>query len=541
MDDKQSKAVEKEIVLSTYSKALLKSLDEINSRKIDEGGARLNVSQTVSFLAIVYEKIRNAVEFREEHLIRRAAIERIIKRRLALNPGGGGEGENLIRELLWARYLSSDGVPLKLVENIQKIIDKFIYLKKISIVGQTGKVGVSLKYFINDLMTCEIEEKLNPKESARKMAYLYYFYHVLKNKVDIKGLPREDIDLFFYVASEVAFTKSDKSYLRYHLFKLQYDELSQMTDSEIDEIGASIGQIEYEINKLIKNPYQDKLSRFAKKHVPSFLILFDITDKFFKDIEPIVTKPGELWKKVDYSCRTKYADTGKKLRTAAIRSIIYIFLTKMFFVLILEYPLTNYIYGKIHLFPLFINTIFPPFLMGVIVSLVRVPTSENTKRIYYRIIDILNRDPSFETTKTIVSAKQRVKRPILIFGFTIFYVATFGVTFALIYIFLNLLKFNIISKLIFVFFVSVVTFFGYRIRQTAKEYSLEDKPGILSPLVDFFFVPILSLGKFLSSEIAKLNIFIWLFDVLIEAPFKLFFEIIEEWINFVKQRKEEIA
>jgi hypothetical protein len=53
-------------------------------------------------------------------------------------------------------------------------------------------------------------------------------------------------------------------------------------------------------------------------------------------------------------------------------------------------------------------------------------------------------------------------------------------------------------------------------------------------------MPILSIGKFLSQEIARLNFFIFIFDFLIEAPFKFIFEIIEEWISFVRKRKEEI-
>jgi len=102
------------------------------------------------------------------------------------------------------------------------------------------------------------------------------------------------------------------------------------------------------------------------------------------------------------------------------------------------------------------------------------------------------------------------------------------------------LNFNLVSQVIFIFFVSVVTFFSYRIRQVAKELRLEDKQGILTPIVDFFFMPILSLGKFFSQEIAKLNFFIFIFDFIIEVPFKLLFEVVEEWISFVRKRKEEI-
>jgi len=50
----------------------------------------------------------------------------------------------------------------------------------------------------------------------------------------------------------------------------------------------------------------------------------------------------------------------------------------------------------------------------------------------------------------------------------------------------------------------------------------------------------LALGKFFSSGLSKLNFFIFIFDFIIEAPFKLIFEVVEEWIGFVKKRKEEI-
>jgi hypothetical protein len=132
------------------------------------------------------------------------------------------------------------------------------------------------------------------------------------------------------------------------------------------------------------------------------------------------------------------------------------------------------------------------------------------------------------------------KKPILIFGFTVFYSLTFLITLSLIFEVLTFLNFNLVSQAIFLFFVSVVTFFSYRIKQVVNEYHLSEKESILSPIADFFFMPILSIGKFLSQEIARLNFFIFIFDFLIEAPFKFIFEIIEEWISFVRKRKEEI-
>ena len=155
-------------------------------------------------------------------------------------------------------------------------------------------------------------------------------------------------------------------------------------------------------------------------------------------------------------------------------------------------------------------------------------------------MEIIDNDKSFETKVAFFPKKSTPKRPMLIFGFTIFYSLTFLITFSLIYETLKIIDFNLVSMVIFVFFVSVVTFFSYRIRQITKELRLEEKSSILSPIVDFFFMPLLSMGKFFSSEIAKLNFFIFIFDFIIEAPFKLIFEVVEEWISFVKKRKEEI-
>ena len=88
--DKKLQTKDEPIQLSKFTQALLSAVNSIKSPAIPDDFSKLSVSQTVSFVALVYEKVRNAVEFREEHLVLRAAIERILKRRLSLNPDGKG-------------------------------------------------------------------------------------------------------------------------------------------------------------------------------------------------------------------------------------------------------------------------------------------------------------------------------------------------------------------------------------------------------------------------------------------------------------------
>jgi hypothetical protein len=532
---------EAHIDLSKYTEALLSTIEAIRPKLKPDDMSKIMVSQAVSFLAIVYEKVRNAVEYREEHLVRRAAIERIIKRRLALNPDGRGEAENLLRELLWARYFPNGSLGEGDTEVIQKIIDKYLRVRLELINGRESKLRDYLNQFIVDLVTAEIEETLSPSEVIRDSSYTYFVYQTLKDKVKITHVPEEKKDMYLLTAIDQAYRKSDRAYQRYHLFITFYRPFLQYTTQELSDLQPKFLEIFNKIDEIRHDPYVESLQKFVKKQLPPFLILFEIINKKKTNVNALLSHKPELWKEVDSACRTKYQQVKSKLTGIAIKSLIYVFITKMLLAIILEYPVSLFFYGDVNTQAIIINSIFPPVLMLLIILSFKLPGEENTKKIYERIINIVDSDKSFETQIAYISNKQKVKRPLQLFGFTIFYSFTFLVTLYLIYLVLSYLEFNLISKAIFIFFASVISFFSYRIKRVVTEYKLEDKEGILTPIVDFFFIPILTLGKFFSTEVARFNFFTVIFDFIIEAPFKLLIQVVEDWISFIKTRKEEIA
>jgi hypothetical protein len=529
------------IILSPYTEALLQSVESLKPRAKPDELSKLIVSQTVTFLALAYEKVRNAIEYREDHLVLRAAIERILNRRLSMNGDGRGEAENLLRELMWARYYANGSLGEEDIEHIQKIINRYISIKKVIVTGRDGRSQKYLYEFLIELLTCEIEEALTPDIAYRNASFNYFLYQTLRKKVSIDNITPEQKDAFFLVALEKAYRKSDVPYERYHLFITFYQSLSQYTDEQVMSLATDLPQIFKKIDAMIKNSYVETLTRFVRKQLPPYLVLFDLLKKKGNTANQILTKKHELWQEVDMICREKYAQASSRLRVLAIKSLIYIFVTKMIFALILEYPISLWLYHEVNYTSIIINSVFPPILMLIIVLMSRLPGEDNTVRIYQRIIDIIDNDKSFETTKVMnLSKKMKVKKPILVFGFTIFYTMTFFITIFLIHEGLNMINFNLVSQTLFIFFVSVITFFSYRIKQVVNEYRLLVKESILTPIIDFFFMPILSLGKFFSTQIGRLNFFIVIFDFIIEAPFKLIIEVVEEWISYVRQRKEEI-
>lgn len=529
------------ITLSPITKALVDTLKPLKPRTIPNDLSKLNVSQTVSFFAIAYERIRNAIEYREDHLIRRAAIERIMRRRLMLNTDGKGEAENLLRELMWARYFQNGSLGEDDVMIVQKIIDRYMNVRRIVLTGRDGVNKKQLSNFLFDLLTCELEETLSPVRSTVFSSFTYFIYQTLRNKILIDKISPDQKDAFFLVAVERAYRKSDIATLHYHIFTSFYQPISQYTEDEIKDLSANLPAIVQKIEDIISNPYVDSLARFIRKQLPPFNILLEIFQKKPKEIETIITDKTKLWNEIDLMCREKYQWTASRIRNLAIRSLIYIFVTKMIFALILEYPISMLIYGEVHPTSIIINGVFPPILMLIIVSIFRLPGEDNTQKIFQRIIDIIDIDKAFENNIAYTMRKTAAKKPLLVFGFTVFYSFTFVITLLFIYQILTLLEFNLVSQVIFIFFVSVVTFFSYRVRQVTNEYRLIEKESAFTPVVDFFFMPILSLGKFFSSELAKLNFFIIIFDFIIEAPFKLIIEVVEDWISFVRSRKEEIV
>ncbi len=540
-EENQGTTQNPQIELSQVTAKLLDALSKIKGRPPTDEFSKLTVSQTVSFLALAYEKVRNAIEYREDHLIRRAAIERILKRRLSLNPQGKNEAENVLRELMWARYFPNGSLGEQDIRDIQAIINKYIYIRSRLLHGRKNSSKNFIADFLVELITAEIEEFLTPAESQKEADFGYYIFQTLKEKVKIEDVKDSQKDTFLFIAIEKAYRKSDQAYQRYHLFQLFYKPLSAYSEKELESLLTKLPDIFKKIDQLIANPTVDKLVRFVRKQLPPFLIIFSIIRETKGDLKELFTDKNKLWAKVEQVARDKYAQVRSRLNVLAFRSLIYIFITKMVFALILEVPVSQILYNHVNYLAIGINSLAPPIFMLLIILSVSVPGDGNTKRLFFRIVDIIDRDSSFEKTTAFITKKVKNKRPILLFGFSLLYISTFVVTLYLIHLLLKLVNFNLLSEALFIFFISVVAFFAYRIKQIANMYRLTEKGSFFSPVVDFFFMPILSLGKLFSEGVSKINFFIVLFDFIIEAPFKLIIEVIEEWITFVRQKKEEIV
>ncbi|MCX7996820.1 MAG: hypothetical protein N2691_03645 [Patescibacteria group bacterium] len=529
------------ISLSPVTGALLASLSSNRLRESPDEYTKLNVSRAVSFLALMYEKLRNSVEYRESHLLRRAAIERILRRRLALNPGARNKAEQIVRELLWARYFPKNSLGTDDVDSVQHLLDRYTRIRDYVCKGKKEETRNALSSFLIEMLSCEIEETLAPVDAGRERLYTYYLFQTLRDRVALEGVDTELKDVCLFIALEKAYRKSDRAYLRYHLYELLAEPVSQHTDALLEKLLPSMESTFRRIDGYIREPIVDKLVRYGKRQLPPYLILFDILNDNLTGAEEILSETTTLWKEVEKRCIERYAELKKQVRTMTIRSIIYILVLKLIFAVLVEYPISLVIGDDGTIIPIILNILIAPILLVLIVATFRMPDSDNTRRMYDRIIQIIQRDPHNEKRIALVHRHYPGKNRVLYNIFTVLYIVAFGLILYGIHLLLSFLEFSYISQAVFVLFLSVAVFFSHRIKLQINELMVVEREGIMRPLFDFFVIPLVRVGKFFDETMSRFNFLAIIFDFIIEAPFKLIIDIIEEWISFIRKKREDIV
>lgn len=496
-------------ILNTNGANLIKEVSLANKYFNQNKNNTSKSHKSTSTLAFAYEKARNAVEYRDEHLIRQAAIERILKRRLFLNQSSDKIANLLIKELTWARYIEPLSIdPIK-KDKFKDIIEKYR--------GSEQLVG---------LCACEIDEILN--FNPINQIIINFVSETLGAVIDFEEPDKVTKSIQIYIATERSFAKNSEILIKYKLLKVLLpnwdDQLKlQTTLAKIDEY------LDYK--------YKDQLRRKVAQMVSPFNLIRDLIIEYPNELKILADNEENLRSKIKEILDIKYKDTKNKVVRASIRSIIYIFLTKMVLAMLIEIPF-DILLGRINYLVLSINILFPPSLMILFNSRVRLPENNNSSLITEKIINYLYSDIN-NLNKEIINTNKDKSTMDKVFYY-IFLITSIFIVFGIIYL-LNLLSFNFINQIIFLFFLSVVSFFAYRVREISNDYLLpeSESDSFLNTLLDYIFLPIIKSGQWLSSQIAKINILSFIFDFIIEAPLKTFLEILEQWLHFVRIKKEE--
>jgi hypothetical protein len=495
---------------------------------------RLTVNPVVSKVASWYEKLRNSMEYHEEEVILRASIERVLKRRLLLGGNAKTTAEPLVRELIWGGYLKDDEVPESHVAEVERIIELYLTLR-LEVLRHKAAPEAVINEWTYQLMSSAVEHALNP--NPQKQAIASFMFQVLRDDIAIIDESEETKDAQVYIAIRRAYARDDIAFLRYHLFLQYFGELNR---ENIDTIAQDFGKGYDEITKQLRYPKREKIYAYVKKRTAVFLILEDLLLKYKGQIRHLAQDEEALHKAVFEECEIRYKGVANKVRTAIIRSVLFILFTKVIFGFAIEGTYERLVYGEILWNSLLINIAIPPLLMIVVSFFIRTPGKDNSEKVF-NYIDRLLFDPEPRLgTPMQLATKQSSKQPLLNAIFTILWLIAFVISFGGIAYVLTQLHFNIVSQGIFIFFLAIVSFMTYRISLIAKTYSVGTKQTLLTPFVDFFFVPVVQVGRKLTQGISQINILLFIFDFLIDAPFKAIFAFAEQLFHFLHSKRDEL-
>ncbi len=536
----------------------------------DDNVAVIKVSTLISRLSFFYEKVRNAVDYDEEHLLRKNAIARILHRQVVIEGVVMGNdtakiAEHLLIELIRGSYLDNNQIPEEKIFELGRMLDKYISLK--NQVAAKINAELSLKTDINkakdlinsknqlvrwllNLAACEIEENLTPNK-VKQTIVNNLFVFLSKNIKLPSDLPYgEDLEIQIYLSIARNFLKFDEDMLSFVLFKYYNSEWLELSErastsaadtEKIHQLAKNIGALKETINTQLHHPLVKQLDKIVKRYaLYSFILVETINDdpvKFYGELEKGQKSFTAAITKI---CQKKYHRAKQRLWRAAIRSIIYIFLTKSIFVFLIEVPAIKLFGEPLNILSLVINVCFPAVLLFLIVLLIRVPKTDNTEKIISGIKEIAL--VGEERKQPIILRRPALRNWLKDGLFNLVYMAAFCVSVYFIIRLLALIHFNWVSITIFLFFLAFVSFFSIMTTKGIKELTVvERKENIITFLLDLFYMPIILAGRWLSSNFSKINIFIFLFDFIIEAPFKVLVEIAEDWTKYARERRENLG
>jgi len=542
------------------------SLPKDESRQDDI--PRIRVSALVSRLAFFYEKVRNAVDYEEEHLLRKNAISRILRRQVMIESvikdvDSPKIAEHLIVELIRGRYLPNNEIPEAKIGEIALLLDKYIRLKDQMILKINAEIDLKkdinrAKDLVNEknrlvrwtlaLAACEIEDVLG--QNRVKQMVVNSMFDVLSQNISLPaGLDQSDLEIQIYLSIGRNYLKLDKDMLSFVLFKYyNSDWLDLGRQGGWDkEVEAKVGRIAsglMDLRQLVEKQLAYSLGKQLDKITRAYSLYFSILAETINE-DPAKTynelQQGEksFIASIKKVCQKKYKKAKNRLWRAAFRSIIYIFLTKSIFAVLIEVPAIRWLGETLNPISLGINIAFPAILLFLIVFFTRTPNGDNTDKIIAGIKEVAFQGQ--ERRQPIILRPDNRRNWLARGIFNIIYAASFCFSVYVIIRVLDFINFNWVSITIFLFFLAFVSFFSIVVTRGVKELMIvERRENLGSFLIDLFYMPIILVGRWLSRNASKLNVFIFIFDFIIEAPFKILVEIAEDWTKYVKERRDNM-
>ena len=495
-------------------------------------GDLIQVNRLTSKAGVFYEKVRYLVDYKEEHTIRRSAIERILKRRLILE-NDTKVGHMLLEELVTGGYLPNNYVSESGAAEVQRITDKFLLLYQE--LSKNGHDSQYVRRLLINMTASEIELLLYPTVADELV--LDAFYKTVRDRVKSNYLPVEELNIQTYIACRRGLLNNDDDKLFYHLF-LTY--LPQWSDpslplSEIGKMVSTVPAMLEQIRHELKHPIRWQLVARLKNYSIYFSVTRELLERFGVECERVFSDREYLDKQVRELIERKSKRENKRTRESGMRAVFYILFTKIILAFILELPYELKVLNQIDYLPLTANVVFHPLLLFVMANSARLLDEKNTQAVISGVHAVLYGGEI--RAIMLKSERSGFLGAVFLFLYALIFISIFSGLLSILY---TVFHFNVVSIALFVFFLTLVSYFGLRIRYNAKRYLVEQSDDRTLPILwSVVTLPITRAGRWLSTKFAAVNIFVLVLDFLIETPFKMILKFSDAFLSYLKEKRED--
>jgi hypothetical protein len=476
---------------------------------------KVHVTGAGRTLTFAYEQLRNAAEYAEDHLLQ-YAIKRFYKRAFLTsdNEKIKDSGEELIIELTLAGYLQNDSITTATIDQINLLVaDYFVAHSRYA--KEEWTLGV-LAVEVEQLLVSDLK-----REVFIQFAYDYFLKTIKRKKMFGQSIANFEIVLF--VAVHRALLKSDPATIRTILLRRYQQKPNMITYKQTNEM----------IDSILGSSVADKVYRLVNRQSAPFRILWRLVDENENATQLLGSRQKFLslyGKQVD----SEYIQINRRINKGVIKSVIFLIITKVLVGISIEVPYDYATHGSLLLLPLTINLLFPPIYMILLRFTLQPPGVTNAQALTDSVDNLLYGD------KHVITLSRQAST-----GFGL----AFNITYAIFSVFvfggvawwLMTIGFALLHLLIFFTFLSAASFLGFRLSRQIRELEVvEGQQSGITMIRDFFYIPFVVVGQWISDKYARVNIVALFLDIVIELPLKTTLYLVRQWGMFISNKKDEL-
>jgi hypothetical protein len=518
--------------LNALGQRFARVLDELQTRnkqdrEQSDKADKVHVVGAGGLVTAAYEQLRNAAEYADEHLLLQKAIKRFYKRMFLTQSSDfiAKSADELVTELTFAEYLPNDSVSEDTVQEVNHLAAAYHHVYTQIQSSRTVGNGRGDTWAI-DVLSVEIARLF--RDTSVNESFVQFAFDHFKQTTDFTalfgGIQPIDTEPALYVAVHRSLAKSDQAIIRSALLR-RYNQVP--TDF------AGYCQVNAELNRLFESETTEKLAHYVDRQGAPLRILARMLESG-SNVGELLARKSRFLSAYQEQVESEYTSINRRINRGIVKSVIFLIITKFLVGFVIEIPYDFAVQGGIVWRSLLINLFFPPVYMVLLRATLATPSQANTTRLVSQAEEMF-----YGSTARQVG---RLKSSTFGTAYNVAYALIFLLVFAAVsWLLMTFFDFAIPHLLVFFIFLSGASFLGFRLSRMIREIeSVDSLQNSVTTLRDFFYMPFVVAGRWMSEKYAQINFVSMILDMVIELPLKSLLRIIRQWSAFISSKKDQL-